>query len=108
MLKLITLVCFLSTNIHLSKSGLVEMSKSLVGLVNTTDTGHIDRGAVSIESQEKFMIMALDDANRVLPALSGYGCWCYFDSNNGRGPPQDEADLACRRLQKGYMMLFNV
>lgn len=36
--------------------------------------------------------------------LNGYGCWCYFfdDFGRGKGPPVDEMDAFCKTLHDGY------
>ena len=35
---------------------------------------------------------------------NGWGCWCYFDENSGRGRGQalNEGDAICKTLQHGY------
>lgn len=34
--------------------------------------------------------------------LQGYGCWCYFEEERGRGKPVDIFDESCKTLQDGY------
>jgi len=36
--------------------------------------------------------------------IDGYGCWCYFDDNHGRGRshPVNEMDALCKYLVEGY------
>jgi len=39
-----------------------------------------------------------------LDQIDGYGCWCYFNEDVGRGRshPIDEVDALCRLLSQGY------
>jgi len=43
-------------------------------------------------------------ASQIISAIDGYGCWCYFqeDHGKGRGTPQNEVDSQCKILQDGY------
>merc|ERR1711881_329921 len=40
----------------------------------------------------------------VLGRIEHYGCWCYFDNDNGlgKGQPVNELDSFCRTLHEGY------
>merc|ERR1739847_206107 len=40
----------------------------------------------------------------VLGRIEHYGCWCYFDNDNGlgKGVAQNELDEYCRTLHEGY------
>lgn len=35
--------------------------------------------------------------------LNHYGCWCFFESETGRGHPLDQLDGLCKRLRDGYL-----
>ena len=40
--------------------------------------------------------------------LNGFGCWCYFENDHGRGKsqPVSAVDGACKILHDGNNMLF--
>jgi len=40
----------------------------------------------------------------LLEPIYGYGCWCYFqdDFGKGKGRPKNAVDRQCRELQRGY------
>merc|ERR1712048_1227088 len=40
----------------------------------------------------------------IVENLNGYGCWCYFyeDVGRGKGQPVDEMDGICKTLHEGY------
>lgn len=40
----------------------------------------------------------------LLPKINKYGCWCYFDSDHGKGKsqPVDDVDAICKMLHEGY------
>ena len=40
--------------------------------------------------------------------LDGYGCWCYFYGNHGKGKsqPVDEPDSYCKILHDGYQCVI--
>lgn len=40
-----------------------------------------------------------------LAVLQGYGCWCYFEEERGKGQPVDDYDSQCKVLQDGYECL---
>lgn len=40
-----------------------------------------------------------------LAVLQGYGCWCYFEEERGKGQPVDNYDSQCKVLQDGYECL---
>merc|ERR1712066_874475 len=39
-----------------------------------------------------------------MAAISGYGCWCHFDEDHGKGKgaPVDSVDAICKNLQAAY------
>jgi len=41
-------------------------------------------------------------AKQDMALLQGYGCWCFFEEERGRGQPVDEWDRQCKVLQDGY------
>jgi len=43
-------------------------------------------------------------AAQMLDPINGYGCWCYFqdDHGKGKGIPANEMDEVCRILHEGY------
>lgn len=44
----------------------------------------------------------------LLSPIYGYGCWCYFqdDHGKGRGPAVNGVDSICKTLQKGYSCIL--
>jgi len=46
-------------------------------------------------------------ASEMIDAINEYGCWCYFQENgSGRGPPANEVDSQCKKLQDGYTCII--
>lgn len=42
--------------------------------------------------------------NSIMGVIDGYGCWCYFENDHGkgRGQPQNDMDAICKVLHDGY------
>lgn len=47
-------------------------------------------------------------ASQIVSAINGYGCWCYFQDEHGkgRGTPKNEVDRLCKILQDGYSCII--
>ena len=47
-------------------------------------------------------------ASEIVQSINGYGCWCYFqeDHGKGRGIPMNEVDAQCKILQDGYSCIL--
>lgn len=47
-------------------------------------------------------------ASQIVSNINGYGCWCYFQDNHGkgRGSPKNEVDSLCKTLQDGYSCIM--
>jgi len=45
---------------------------------------------------------------RMMKAINGYGCWCYFDGDytSGKGTPVNTVDEYCKILANGYMCII--
>jgi len=47
-------------------------------------------------------------AGNMINSIDGYGCWCYFqeDHGKGRGTPANEVDTQCKILHDGYSCIL--
>jgi len=70
---------------------LVQMAKDLGVLANGTDN-------------PQGRSFGATWAQQMLAPINGYGCWCYFqdDHGKGKGIPANEMDEVCRVLHEGY------
>ena len=75
--------------IRLYKSDFAQMSETLEKLWNGTEGQH--RGLV-------------DMMGPTMDVINGYGCWCYFNDDHGKGKskPVNEIDAYCKTLHEGY------
>lgn len=47
-------------------------------------------------------------ASKMIESINGYGCWCYFqeDHGKGKGQPANEVDASCKWLHDGYTCIL--
>jgi len=47
-------------------------------------------------------------ASKMIDSINGYGCWCYFQEEHGkgRGQPANEVDESCKWLHDGYTCIL--
>lgn len=47
-------------------------------------------------------------ANSMVDSINGYGCWCYFENDHGKGKghAQNDVDAQCRILHDGYSCIM--
>jgi len=58
----------------------------------------------NIASEQGTRTLADGWAASMIDSIDGYGCWCYFESEHGKGKgqPQNEVDAQCKILHDGY------
>lgn len=47
-------------------------------------------------------------ANSMVESIDGYGCWCYFENDHGKGKghAKNDVDAQCKILHDGYSCIF--
>merc|ERR1711907_241798 len=56
------------------------------------------------EDPEPFKSVSVMLGDDAFAAINGYGCWCHFNENHGKGKgaPVDGVDAICKNLQAAY------
>ena len=82
-----------------SQAGFSSMEKDFVFLVNNTLGPELDSGSGPGTDR-----LFSTEIMKTLKKIDRYGCWCYldYDSGRGKGPPQNEMDELCKKMQLGY------
>lgn len=73
-------------------AGLAQMSADMAALAkNASSQPGMDRSVVGMLGDQ-------------IAQIDGYGCWCYFEENHGRGKsqPVNDVDSYCKQLHEGY------
>lgn len=72
-----------------------------------TDLAHLQ--GLDMDSDANFRGFDSGWAANMIASIDGYGCWCYFqnDHGRGRGSAQNEVDELCKTLHHGYSCIIH-
>lgn len=76
-----------------------------IDIANTEDDSKF---TVDSETEKKLRSFGSSWAQEIIQNINGYGCWCYFQDNHGKGngPAQNEVDNQCKILHEGYSCIL--